>query len=208
MEYRYLLVVRFVLFNIVTVAALFAGYMEGWLDGMLAGPTLLMTLGIFGVFLFGLIVCGAKIWRTSEELNDIKTGMPPPETRAGKYLKELELHDGESRSIKSQMVRLKLSNRIAIVRHTANSLVFLGLVGTVIGFIVALSGVDPETISSAEAVGPMVAKLIQGMSIALYTTLVGAVLYLWLIVNHRMLASGTVNLINAVIELGEKRVRA
>ena len=80
MEYRYLLVVRFVLFNIVTVAALFGGYMEGWLDGMLAGPTLLMTLGIFGVFLFGLIVCGAKIWRTSEELNDIKTGMPPPET--------------------------------------------------------------------------------------------------------------------------------
>jgi len=105
------------------------------------------------------------------------------------------------------MVRLKLSNRIAIVRHTANSLVFLGLVGTVIGFIVALSGVDPESVSSAEAVGPMVAKLIQGMSIALYSTLVGAVLYLWLIVNHRMLASGTVNLINTIIEMGEARVR-
>ena len=74
------------------------------------------------------------------------------------------------------MVRRKLSNRIAIVHHTANSLVFLGLVGTVIGFIVALSGVDPGTISCAKAVGPMVANLIQGMSIALYTTLVGAVL--------------------------------
>lgn len=207
MEYRYLLVVRFALFNIVALAALFAAYMEGWLDGMLEGATFLMTFGIFVVFLFGLIVCGSKIWRTSEELNDLKTGMPAPESRAGKYLKELELHDGESRSIKSQMVRLKLSNRIAIVRHTANSLVFLGLVGTVIGFIVALSGVDPQTISSAKAVGPMVANLIQGMSIALYTTLVGAVLYLWLIVNHRMLASGTVNLINAIIELGEARVR-
>ena len=207
MEYRYLLVVRFALFNVVALAALFAAYMEGWLDGMLEGATFLMTFGIFVVFLFGLIVCGSKIWRTSEELNDLKTGMPAPESRAGKYLKELELHDGESRSIKSQMVRLKLSNRIAIVRHTANSLVFLGLVGTVIGFIVALSGVDPQTISSAKAVGPMVASLIQGMSIALYTTLVGAVLYLWLIVNHRMLASGTVNLINAIIELGEARVR-
>jgi len=207
LEYRYLLVVRFALFNIVAFAALFAGYMEGWLDGMFEGATFLMTFGIFIVFLFGLIACGTKIWRTSEELNDLKTGMPGPESRAGKYLAELELHDGESRSIKSQMVRLKLSNRIAIVRHTANSLVFLGLVGTVIGFIVALSGVDPATISSAKAVGPMVANLIQGMSIALYTTLVGAVLYLWLIVNHRMLASGTVNLINTIIELGEARVR-
>ena len=74
------------------------------------------------------------------------------------------------------MVRLKVSNRIAFVNYKANSLVFLGLVGTVIGFIVALSGVDPVTISIAKAVGPLVANLIQGMSIALYTTLVGAVL--------------------------------
>ncbi len=93
-----------------------------------------------------------------------------------KYLAELELHDGERRSIKSQMVRLKLSNRIAFLHQKANSLVFLGLVGTVIGFIVALSGVDPGTISIAKVVGPLVANLIQGMSIALYTTLVGAVL--------------------------------
>ena len=86
------------------------------------------------------------------------------------------MHDGGRRSIKSQMVRLKVSNRIAFVNYKANSLVFLGLVGTVIGFIVALSGVDPVTISIAKAVGPLVANLIQGMSIALYTTLVGAVL--------------------------------
>ena len=74
------------------------------------------------------------------------------------------------------MVRLKVSNRIAFVNYKANSLVFLGLVGTVIGFIVALSGVDPVTISIAKAVGPLVANLIQGMSIALYRTLVGAIL--------------------------------
>ena len=75
----------------------------------------------------------------------------------------MELHDGERRSIESQMVRLKVSNRIAFVNYKANSLVFLGLVGTVIGFIVALSGVDPVTISIAKAVGPLVANLIQGM---------------------------------------------
>ena len=61
------------------------------------------------------------------------------------------------------MVRLKVSNRIAFINYKANSLVFLGLVGTVIGFIVALSGVDPVTISITKAVGPLVANLIQGM---------------------------------------------
>lgn len=78
MEYRYLLVVCFALFNIVAFLALFAGYMEGCLDGMFEGATFLMTFGIFLVFLIGLIACGTKFWRTSEELNDLKTGMPGP----------------------------------------------------------------------------------------------------------------------------------
>ena len=50
---------------------------------MLARPTRLITLGIFGVFLFGLIVCSAEIWHTSDDLYKIKTGMTPPETRIG-----------------------------------------------------------------------------------------------------------------------------
>ena len=37
---------------------------------------------------------------------------------------------------------MTLLSRIASIRHLANSLVFLGLLGTVIGFIIALSGVD------------------------------------------------------------------
>ena len=73
---------------------------------------------------------------------------------------------------------MQLSSQITIVRHMANSLVFLGLVGTVIGFIMALFGVDSKSVNGASAAGPMVTKLILGMSIALYTTLVGAVLYL------------------------------
>ena len=54
-------------------------------------------------------------------------------------------------------------------------------------------------------IAPMVSSLIDGMGIALYTTLVGAVLHVWLIVNHRMLATGTLHLYNAIVELGERR---
>ena len=58
--------------------------------------------------------------------------------------------------------------------------------------------------SDVKNVGPMVSTLIQGMSIALYTTLIGAILNIWLLVNYRILATGTVSLINAIVELGEK----
>ena len=41
------------------------------------------------------------------------------------------------------------------------------------------------------------------MSVALYTTLVGAVLHVWLVMCYQVLATGTVNLVNAIIERSE-----
>ena len=84
--------------------------------------------------------------------------------------------------------------------------VFLGLVGTVIGFIVALYGVNPELSATVDNVAPMVATLIKGMSIALYTTLIGSVLHVWLMMNYRILATGTLHLFNTIVELGEHGV--
>ena len=104
--------------------------------------------------------------------------------------------------------RLKITNRVVIVRHIANALVFLGLIGTVIGFIIALSGVDPESAGKAENVAAMVATLISGMSVALYTTLTGAILYTWLTISYRILVTGAVDLITATVELGEARGRS
>jgi hypothetical protein len=76
----------------------------------------------------------------------------------------------------------------------------------VIGFIIALSGVEAEQAGDVSSIAPMVSQLIEGMSVALYTTLVGAVLNLWLMVNYQLLAGGTVSLINEIVELGERHV--
>ena len=84
----------------------------------------------------------------------------------------------------------------------------LGLIGTVVGFIIALSGVRPEVASDINAIGPMVSTLIGGMSVALYTTLVGSILNVWLMVNVRLLEDGAVKLLAASIEEGERRARA
>ena len=205
MLYRYLLVVRFALVNIVAAALLFAAYMQGWLDAVFAERLRELSGGIFVVFLYGLALCGARIWRHSVELNDVKAGTPDPESRAGRYLSQAPVAGAESRSLQADALRLKLTNRIVGVRQIANALVFLGLIGTVIGFIIALSGVDPESASKAENVAAMVATLIGGMSVALYTTLIGAVLYIWLTVAYRILVTGTVDLIATTIELGEAR---
>ncbi len=204
--HRYLLVLRFALVNLVAVGMLGAIYLQGWLDGALLDYTLWLSLGIFGVFLFGMILCGAKIWRVSRELNDVKVGTPKPASTASRYFGTIQGRAAESRSISANTLRLKLGDHIGIVSYIANTLVFLGLVGTVIGFIVALSGVDPQATTSVDKVAPMVTTLIHGMSIALYTTLIGSVLHVWLMMNHRILASGTLHLFDAIVASGEDRV--
>lgn len=205
MLYRYLLVVRFALVNLVAAALLAAAYLQGWLDGVFVERLRELSGAIFLVFLYGLALCGARVWSHSIQLNRLKAGTPDPESRIGRYLSRAPGASPESRSLQAGTLRLKLTDRIVVVRHIANALVFLGLIGTVIGFIIALSGVDPESASNAENVAAMVATLIAGMSVALYTTLIGAVLYIWLTVAYRILVAGTVDLIATTIELGEIR---
>lgn len=204
--HRHLLALRFALLNIVAAGLLIAVYLQGWLDDGLRGYTAWLTLGICAVFVFGLLLCALQIWRTNYELNAVKLVEPPSLSRAGSYLASIAGRSAESRTICANLLRNRLGNPIIVVRQTADSLVFLGLVGTVIGFIVALSGVDPQTSTQVDEVASMVATLVAGMSIALYTTLVGAVLHVWLMVNHRVLATGTSNLFDAIVELGEQRV--
>lgn len=206
--HRYLLFLRFLLVNLVALALLAAAGLQGWLDGIFVPVTMELSLGIFAVFLFGLVTCGHRIWRTSVELNDIRTGAPHEGSRAAKYLATVYGGGPESKSLGAAALRLKLGNNVSVVRQLANGLVFLGLIGTVIGFIIALSGVDPQAATEIDSVANMVATLINGMSVALYTTLVGAVLYVWLTINHRILTSGSISLIGAIIELGEARERA
>jgi hypothetical protein len=57
--------------------------------------------------------------------------------------------------------------------------VFLGLIGTVVDIVIALSAVDPDAVADPAKVAPMVAELLDGMGVALTTTLVGVVLHLW-----------------------------
>ena len=149
------------------------------------------------------MLCGWKIWRASHELNQINSYDPLKPSRGG-YLTAIRLRSAESRSITAEFLKLKLLNRIGIVRHIANSLVLLGLIGTVIGFIIALSGTYLDLASNVQSVGPMITTLIGGMSVALYTTLVGAILNIWLMVNYRLLLNGTVNLVTSAVELGER----
>jgi biopolymer transport protein ExbB/TolQ len=203
--YQYLLVLRFTLLNLVGFALLGAAYVQGLVDRALAADRTYLSVVIFIVFLGGLAICARRVWQTSYELNRVR--ISDTQAHAVHQLAPMLGRKPDNRRNVIGALRLRLAHRIAIVRHIANSLVIFGLIGTVLGFIIALSGVDPERASDINAIGPMVSVLISGMSTALYTTLIGAILNVWLMANHQLLAGGTVKLIAAIMELTQDHAR-
>lgn len=204
----YSAVFQFTIFNLAAFALLGAAYMQGWIGTILEADSSHLTIGIFGVFVFGLALCAHKIWRYSRELESVHHYDPSRRSAAALYLSEVTGRGSGSRRNTASAMFAKYSSGVAIVRHIANTLVLLGLIGTVIGFVIALSGVDPEQAGEVSAIAPMVADLIAGMSVALYTTLVGAVLNLWLMVNYHILSSVATKLTTGLIALGEANARA
>jgi biopolymer transport protein ExbB/TolQ len=207
-SYRYLLLLRFLVINLVATALFCAAWLKGWVGLILAGDSTHQVVLIAAVFAYGLARCAGKIFTTSAELNQIGERPFAGSSHGQRYLGSIRGQDAQSRAISASALKMRLHSRIGSVRHIANSLVFLGLLGTVIGFIMALAGVDPQAAGEVEAIAPMVTTLIDGMSVALYTTLVGAVLNIWLMVNYRLLESGTVALLATIVDLGERHVRA
>ena len=207
-RFRFLLLMRFVLVNVIGFGLMAVAFLHGLIELVITSDSTGLSVAIAVVFLAGLGVCAQKIWLTSVELNQLAGFDPLKASRAASYLAQLRGKGGDSRTILASAMKLRLSHRISIVRHIANSLVFLGLIGTVIGFIIALSGVDPANASDIKSVAPMVSTLVAGMSTALYTTLVGAVFSIWLMTNYHLLATGTVKLITSMVELGESHARA
>jgi hypothetical protein len=204
---RYLLLLRFAVLNVVALALFGAAWLKGWVALILAGDSTHQVLLIAAVFAYGLVRCAGKICTTSVELNQLSARPFGGSSQVQKYLESIQGHDAQSRAISASALKMRLLSGIGSIRHIGNSLVFLGLLGTVIGFIMALSGVDAQAAGDVEFIAPMVTTLIDGMSVALYTTLVGAVLNIWLMVNYRLLEGGTVTLLATIVELGERHVR-
>ena len=69
----------------------------------------------------------------------------------------------------------------------AQSLVVLGLIGTFVGFAIAVQGINQDAIGTAEKASDMIATLAFGLGIAIYTTITGAILGLWLDSNRRLI---------------------
>lgn len=210
-RYRWLLVFRFVAINLAAVGLIAGAYHLGWLDQLIATDRYHLVKLNCAVFLVGLAMAGRRMWALSYELNQLDAYWPltangrakNPGSRVGYYLEKINGTRCGSPEILAQAMQLPLAARLAAVRHVASTIVLIGLIGTIVGFIIALSGVDATAATDPSKIAPMIATLLLGMAIALYKTLVGSILNVWLMLNVRLLEGGTATLVARLLRQGE-----
>lgn len=205
MQYKYLLILRYSLINLVGLVFLFVLITQGYVSKAIKADITNMVIVILALFSVGFILAAYRTFWLSRELNYSFLKVLPPNSIAKDFLHNSKKLDASSRNNLAASLRIKLSSKINYIKFMANTLVILGLIGTVIGFIIALSGVDGSVSSNPEEVSKMVSMLIQGMSVALYTTLVGSICSVWLNICYQIMSTGANNLLSKIIELGEKK---
>lgn len=166
-----LLIYRFALFNISAFLCLAWAWQQGHIAPLLQGGGREIVLGIAALF---AAVWGTTLWRVlrvGRDLNRLKRGDAFP---ANGHLRD------------------KAFAKVRWLQDASNWLPTLGLIGTVIGFSFALSGVVLDALQQAAGVQEMIGTLMSGLYIALNTTIAGAILGLWNEYNQRLLQTAMV----------------
>ena len=178
-----LLMYRFALFN-GGMGALF-GYLvsKGYVAAAVAGDPTGISLLIALMFVLMLGSTAQRVWKTSKAHNAMKG------IRLTAKGREAVAKHGAPRHWTKRLIK------IAHIHEGAGWLAYLGLIGTVVGFIIALSGVDMGALATAQGVQAMIPELMSGMKVALYTTLAGSFFGIWTEINYRMLHTSTACLV-------------
>jgi hypothetical protein len=161
-----LLIYRFLLVNLLAVLAGVMAFDHGWIQPLYGNDFTYITSIIALLFVACWATTFRRILRGGYELNRIKKEggwhMPPGAVD-------------------------KAWAKVAWLRDVSGWLVGLGLLGTIIGFSYALSGVNEVSLGSARGVSDAIGPLMDGMRVALNTTIVGAVFSMWNEINQRIL---------------------
>lgn len=165
-----LLIYRFLLVNLLAVLAGIFAFDRGWIQPLYANDFTYLTSVIAVLF----VICWATTFRRvigiAQQLNKIK------KTGAW-YMK--------------QGANEKVWAKISWLKDVSGWLVGLGLLGTIIGFSYALSGVNEVSLGSARGVSDAIGPLMEGMRVALNTTIAGAIFSTWNEVNQRIMRTAT-----------------
>lgn len=169
---KYKTTAQVLVINTIFMIFMYVFWVNNWLATAIAADPTMIVIAISIITVIGMGMSLYNAIKIDGELNDI--------TSFSTYSDET--------------LKAVLSTRLSSLVLMSNTVVNLGLMGTLIGFIIGLSGVTPDTLVSFQGVSTGVAQLIMGLSTAFYTTLAGSIANIVLEINVMYINKGMTNL--------------
>lgn len=145
-----------ILSNLFGIALLGFAWSQGWVQMFWTMDNTHISKVIFAIFLIAQFIAFIRVRELSSFM---ELGVP-------------------SEGFNAWQVRW--TKKVVFFNEIGNILVALGLLGTVIGFKMALSDVDPSGGVDPDSMKKMMTTLFDGINYMMYTTIAGMVFALWL----------------------------
>jgi hypothetical protein len=155
---------------------------------------------ITAMFLIGLFLCGKKLLKISSYHDSFNNGIITGfHTDYAQNIKKPDI----DKSLMANSLTTNVFSYISIVNKFIGYLVLLGLLGTVFGVMIAFLGFDLSTVGDISSLASSSVSLVQGVKIALYTTMLGSIYSLWLSLCYHILERFSYTYVQEVIVFGE-----
>ncbi|HEX9771233.1 MAG TPA: MotA/TolQ/ExbB proton channel family protein [Kiloniellales bacterium] len=207
------LLYKWLVINSFAALLAYVAWLRGWLALVVESDASYLSVVIAIVFAVFWMTSSYHIWTVNREIAQFAAGAK--DGIAAAYFAKLRDKSGRlggervDQSMLAATLRARMFMPIQVVNYVANILVLLGLIGTVVGFVIAVSGLGESLAggSNIERVQGVLGQIVNGMGVALFTTLVGSILGgLWLQIHYQMLARAVGGLVIDIIERADIEV--
>ncbi|MEE9327196.1 MAG: MotA/TolQ/ExbB proton channel family protein [Cocleimonas sp.] len=177
----------------------------GFLQKLLSGDITYLSSIILALFFAINIYLGFGAWQLSKQSHFASNIDEHPKSWASEHIKLLHWQRKQSTN-ESQALLARLIERVHRGHTTgwffSDILIRLGLIGTVIGFVLMLSTIYQFKNNDIEALQSLLGTMGSGMQVALYTTLTGLGGAMLVSIQCQWLDRCADRLISNIIELG------
>lgn len=213
---NYVMFLRAIIFNAACFALVDYIYQDGRIDAVLKFDTLYISRTIAGLGILGLCAVIARIFQVSRELNIAKKyralmdsggdkkaadeWLGSTDSRVAEFILNYRRVLPEDKSVFVGNFQMTIVRKLSIFGSMTDWLTVLGLLGTVVGFRIAL-----EVMTGLKDISLLVTfvqSISGGLMIAIDTTIVGICAAIWLDVNLKwILHPGAVQLVSEAVNI-------
>lgn len=222
MNTKYITFLRWLFLVIITIFGILVIDHFGFLSKVFYYDPTSLTWIISTIFVVMTGYCGYRTFNVSSELatldkikqtvgQDVEV-IPDPGSLVWLHTKDLATIQNHNSLINYDQATLlnyrssQYHDKHEIIWHVAEGLVTLGLVGTVIGFIMALWPMFTLTDFSFDAVKGLLGDISGGIAVALFTTLTGLITSVILRMQAQFLETSTNTLISELAHVSETHI--